>query len=156
MKPVAGAGLLHPLPLGAILVMAVNDHWWKEGYPGLLSGKISDAAGMIFFPLFLQALWECAQAAAGRDWQPSRRALAACAVASALVLAAIKLSPLAGELYTYAWGALQWPLRAAASGSLPKIVPVALTQDPTDVLMAPFAALALLPRRSEEPAHALA
>lgn len=166
MRHVAGAGLLHPLPLGAMLVMALNDHWWKQAHPGFLTGKLSDVAGMIFFPLFLQALFENAQAAAGREWQPSRRLLLGCAIASAAVLAAIKLSPAAGALYTHAWGVLQWPLRAIESllrgRELPGVLPVALVQDPTDVLTTPFAFLALLPRRrervreGEEASHAIA
>jgi hypothetical protein len=142
-----------------MLLLALNDHWWKAAFPGLLTGKLSDAAGMIFFPLFLQALVEGAQALAGRDCAPSLRVLAACVVATAVAFAAIKLSPLAGDVYTHVWGAMQWPIRAAQSllsdRPLPPLVPVALVQDPTDVAMVPFAAVSLLVTR-KEPVHAFA
>lgn len=43
----------HPIPLGAVALMALNDHWLKQGFPGFLTGKISDFMGVFYFPLFL-------------------------------------------------------------------------------------------------------
>jgi hypothetical protein len=43
----------HPLPLATVLLLAVNDHLLKARWPGLLTGKLSDFAGLFFFPLLL-------------------------------------------------------------------------------------------------------
>ncbi len=46
-----GAPLLHPVALAAISVLVLNDHLFKARYPGLVTGKLSDLAGMIVAPL---------------------------------------------------------------------------------------------------------
>ena len=48
--------LIHPLSLSAMTVLGLNDHFLKFAYPGFLSGKLSDFAGLIFFPLLLELL----------------------------------------------------------------------------------------------------
>ena len=50
--------LLHPLPLLAVALLALNDHLLKRSglLPGWLTGKLSDVAGLFFFPLLLTAL----------------------------------------------------------------------------------------------------
>jgi hypothetical protein len=52
------AGICHPLPLGAALVMAINDHWLKGSglFPGAVTGKVSDAAGLFFAPALIVAV----------------------------------------------------------------------------------------------------
>lgn len=42
----------------AVVVLVVNDQWGKSAWPGLLTGKLSDFAGLAAFPAFLQAGWE--------------------------------------------------------------------------------------------------
>ncbi len=50
--------LCHPLPLAAVLLMAVNDHWLKGSVvPSALTGKLSDIAGVFFFPVLLMAVF---------------------------------------------------------------------------------------------------
>jgi hypothetical protein len=41
------------LPLFAVAVLIVNDHVLKHRFPGLVTGKLSDFAGLFFFPLLL-------------------------------------------------------------------------------------------------------
>ena len=41
---------MHPVALAAIAVLVVNDHVLKSAYPGWLTGKLSDIAGLVFFP----------------------------------------------------------------------------------------------------------
>jgi hypothetical protein len=55
-----GRKLWHPLPLGAVLLLLLNDHLLKGSglLPGVLTGKLSDVAGLFFFPLLLEALLE--------------------------------------------------------------------------------------------------
>ncbi len=46
----------HPLPMAAVALTALNDHWLKYRFPGFLTGKISDFSGVFYFPIFLLAL----------------------------------------------------------------------------------------------------
>jgi len=107
------AWLLHPLPLAAILVTAVNDHLLKGSglLPGWLTGKLSDFAGLFFFPLLVAAVLRAKTAAA--------RTIVV--VATGALFAAFKLSPRA-----CAW-----------------IAPVAaVTPDATDLIALPMLAVA--------------
>lgn len=49
---------MHPLALLSLLVLIINDHLLKETYSNSFTGKISDFAGLVFFPLLLIALIE--------------------------------------------------------------------------------------------------
>ncbi|NUN12184.1 MAG: hypothetical protein HUU55_00955 [Myxococcales bacterium] len=49
--------LLHPLWVVSLCLLVVNDHWFKQVYPGWLSGKISDFVGLIVAPWVLCALF---------------------------------------------------------------------------------------------------
>ncbi len=39
-----------------MLILALNDHWLKAACPGWITGKLSDFAGLIFFPPMLAFL----------------------------------------------------------------------------------------------------
>ena len=45
--------LAHPWSLLAMFVLALNDHWWKGLGPAWLTGKISDVAGLFYFPFLV-------------------------------------------------------------------------------------------------------
>jgi hypothetical protein len=47
---VAVAWLTHPVTGGAIALLLVNDHLLKAAFPGPVTGKLSDAAGLAFAP----------------------------------------------------------------------------------------------------------
>jgi hypothetical protein len=88
--------LLHPVPLAAVVVLVVNDHLLKGAglLPGWLTGKLSDLAGLLFFPLFLTAAATALRWLAGRrDARLTPRALHLALAATGLVFASIKLSP---------------------------------------------------------------
>jgi hypothetical protein len=51
--PAALAWLAHPLTLSALVVLLLNDHLLKAEFPGLLTGKLSDAAGLVVAPPLL-------------------------------------------------------------------------------------------------------
>lgn len=134
--------LLHPVSLAAIALLVLNDHVLKAAWPGALTGKLSDVAGMIFFPLLL--------AAVAQQLRPSLRlrpTVIACAALTALVFASIKVWPLAGDAYRVGLGALQWPFRALAAAlsgnGVPGLAPVALTPDVTDLLAVPAVLVAV-------------
>ena len=134
--------LLHPVSLAAIALLIVNDHVLKAAWPGLVTGKLSDVAGLVFFPLFLAAV-----AQQIRPGLRLRSTVAACALLTALVFAAIKLSPLAGDAYRAGLGALQWPFRASLAlfhdHGLPALARVALTADVTDLVTIPAVLVAV-------------
>lgn len=47
---------IRPLPLGAVAIMALNDHYLKYAYGGFITGKLSDFCGVFYFPIFLLAV----------------------------------------------------------------------------------------------------
>lgn len=49
--------VLHPLFLIALLLLIFNDHFLKIAYPSLLTGKLSDFAGIFTFPIFVAVLF---------------------------------------------------------------------------------------------------
>jgi hypothetical protein len=131
---IARRALTTPAVLAAIALLIVNDHILKGSgmMPGVVTGKLSDLAGMVFFPLLL---------AAGLELARVRVSVGACAIATGVVFAAIKLIGPAGDAYRFGLGALQWPLRALGAivggHAVPGIAPVHLTADPTDLLVLP-------------------
>lgn len=150
MTRVPGDLLLHPISLGATALYAWNDWWLKAYHPGLLSGKLSDVAGMIVLPLTLYTLCEIAAR------KPlSSRWLCAMIAVSALGFAMVEVVPLAETVWCFTWGALQWPFRAIWAllfdGVLPPLRPVVAWSDPTDLLTVPFGVLAWFARRKESP-----
>lgn len=128
--------LLHPVSLSAIALLIANDHVLKAAWPGAVTGKLSDVAGLAFFPLLLAAVAGLAR--------PGLRLLptvAACAGLTALVFASIKVWPLAGDAYRVGLAALQWPFRALAAAlagaGAPGLAPVSLVADATDLVALP-------------------
>ena len=48
--------MLHPFCILSMIVLGLNDHIWKAAYGNVWTGKISDVAGLIFFPILLEYL----------------------------------------------------------------------------------------------------
>src|SRR3954469_11095790 len=86
------ADLVRPVPLAAVGVLAVNDHLLKGSglLPGAVTGKLSDFAGLFFFPLLLAAIARGpSRAARGRDIEDSRSLAAAVGLVAAVGFAAV-------------------------------------------------------------------
>jgi len=136
--PAALDGLLHPAVLAAIGLLIVNDHLFKLLAPGFVTGKISDVAGLIFFPLLLVAATEAVGWLSGRWHRPSPRAVTLAVVGTGLVFAAVKTSPIAERIYEAILGAIQWPFAAVAAAVLGGTPAgpgtVELTRDATDLV----------------------
>jgi hypothetical protein len=134
-------GLLHPVALVALVALIVNDHWLKAAWPGPVSGRLSDVAGLILAPLLVQAIVETVLWAVHRPWGPSRTVLTAAVVLVGVGFALAKSVPLAADVYRVGLGILQWPFVAAgaliSSASVPGVVPVAFVADPTDLVCLP-------------------
>jgi hypothetical protein len=128
----ARRALTHPLALAAIALLVINDHVLKQLAPGVVTGKLSDFAGLAFFPLLLAA---CAETAGIRR---GLSVIVVATVATAIAFAAVKLWTPAGDVYRVAFAALQWPVRAAhallSGHAMPGLGRVSLVADPTDLV----------------------
>lgn len=147
-RAIPGDAILHPLSIAAIVVLLVNDQVLKAVAPGAVTGKLSDVAGLVFFPLLLVAVAEVIAAVGGRWHGPSRRWTTVAVVGTGLAFAIVKLVPAGEALYEMVLGAAQWPFRAVTAvvtgtGAVPGVAPVELTRDPTDVVALPAVWLAL-------------
>jgi hypothetical protein len=122
----------HPLWLGALVLLVVNDHFLKGAgvLPGWVTGKLSDLAGMLVAPVVLASLLAVR----------TRRGFLLAHVAVGAVFGAIKLSPEAAR-----------GLEAlTALGPFPWTVAV----DPTDLIALPLLPLAyvvLFPSGNDAP-----
>lgn len=138
---VPGDRLLHPVVLAAIALLAVNDHVLKAVVDNWWTGKLSDFAGLVFFPVLLQAAWEWGRYALGHGVRRSDRVLLAAVIATGVVFSAAQLLPQADAAYRFALGLLQWPLHALAEGGAP-LRPVEHVADAGDLIALPFLAVA--------------
>jgi hypothetical protein len=162
--------MLHPAMLGALALLVINDHVLKEAAAGtaaaLVTGKLSDFAGLAFFPVLLWSAAELAARALGRSWVgrgsagPSFRLLVGCALFTALFFSLTKTWSPAAELARAAFGAVQWPARAALAllqgDPLPPRALARYVVDPTDLLALPAVAVSLLVGRRRLDAAAAA
>lgn len=118
--------LLHPVWLGALLLMALNDHFLKGSglLPGVITGKLSDFAGLMVAPLLLAVLVRVR----------GRSAWAAAHVAVGVVFAGIQLSVPFADGWSSLMGLVGFPWT--------------ITCDPTDLVALPvlFASYSFFPR----------
>jgi hypothetical protein len=119
-------------PVCAIAVLVLNDHVLKGRAPGLITGKLSDAAGLFVFPLLIFAALDSMPT----TWRPGRRTLAGAIVTTTCVFAAAKL----GRAGALAYGAALGSLRGV--GHVFSSRPVDVVSDPTDLAALPFAVAA--------------
>ena len=138
--------LLHPLAVTAVAVLVVNDHLVKSAWPGVVSGKLSDIAGLVFFPLLLASVAEVVVLRLGPRRlmplrMPPRLALGAAIVLTAVGFTLVKTVAVATAAFDLALGFGQWvvafgPISGAA------LIPTSTTTDPTDLVALPALAVA--------------
>jgi hypothetical protein len=144
---IPGDLLLGLVPLTAVVVLIVNDNVLKGNWPGPITGKVSDAAGLVFFPFLLVGLWDLLAAMARR--RPSNETAVVVAVAmTGVVFGLVKATSFGADAFQLGLGLLQWPFQATATaltgGQVPELGRrVALVADPTDLAMLPALALPL-------------
>lgn len=83
---------IHPLPLFAVVLTAVNDHYFKYLYPGLLTGKLSDFTGLFYFPLFVCALVVVVMRLIRKDFVFNRGLLLTAIILTDVVFCVMKLN----------------------------------------------------------------
>lgn len=140
--PRAGAApadaLLHPAMLLALGLLILNDHVLKAAYPGAVTGKLSDLAGLAFFPILLVGAWEIVLAVTGSWRGPGNGALAVAVGSSAAVFALVKTWPVAAQAFAWGLGLAQWlltlPARLLDGAPLPPVVATVVVVDPTDLV----------------------
>jgi len=151
-SPERGSVLREPLVILALGLWLLNDHWLKATYHNAWTGKLSDVASLVVFPLLPVAIHE---AVWGRV---SRAAACGWVLATCLVMVSINLWEPAADAYRIGLGAVQWPFvavaRALAGGSVPALHRVKLWMDPTDLwtLPAGLVPVHLCWRRAASPA----
>lgn len=112
---------IHPVPLTAVALMAVNDHWGKYAYPGWITGKLSDFCGVFYLPIFLLALVIVFdELFRGGKFRLSKRGVIAAIVFTDFLMVLVKLSP----------ASARW-IEAFFANYLFQIQ---LIQDPTDLI----------------------
>lgn len=134
--------MLSPVILGAAVVLVVNDHVLKHRWPGAVTGKLSDVAGLIVLPVLLVALLEGARLVLGmQDPTGTERDLAITAALSAAGFSAVKTSTWLAAVYSDLLGWLQWPFRTSyalvSGGEAPGHTPVTVLADPWDLIALP-------------------
>lgn len=144
-----GALLFHPLAVLSVCLLLFNDHYLKTVWPSVVSGKLSDFAGVFLTPLVAFSAFELAAARVSKrsiDPRLQNRVLAAMAFATALGFALPEVWPPADHAYRYGMGALRFPFRAIVSlvstGSWGDLRPVIATADASDLLAVPMAFVA--------------
>lgn len=111
---------IHPLPLLAVVLTAVNDHYLKYQYPGMLTGKISDFTGLFYFPLFICAFVVLLVRLKRKDFVFNRGLLLTAIIMTDVVFCLIKLNLSVQAAF------VQWFSKY--------VFTIAVTNDPTDLI----------------------
>jgi hypothetical protein len=138
VRIVAADALLDPIALAAIAILVLNDHVLKPLAPGWVTGKLSDVAGLAFFPLLLLGAWELVHASRRRWTGPTLRPLAVAIAVTAIGFVLVKGTGAGASAYAWALGTLQWLVASVAtlltSGPPPVLRPVTIAQDVSDLV----------------------
>ena len=110
----------HPLTVGATAVLLLNDHVFKQAWPGLVPGKLSDVAGLVVAPPALGLLFGLFLA--------DRIGAVAAVLLAGVGFALVKLTPAGAEVASAAW--------SVANG------PSVILADPSDLVALPTLGLA--------------
>ncbi|GLZ57444.1 hypothetical protein [Micromonospora sp. NBRC 107095] len=102
--PTTLSWLCHPATLVALALLLVNDHVLKAAFPGPVTGKLSDVAGLVLAPPLVAVLLTLLL-----PRLPARRAASVALTAVGAGFAVVKSSGYAAELASSAWTVLAGP-----------------------------------------------
>ncbi|MEH0931919.1 hypothetical protein [Micromonospora sp. CPCC 205558] len=102
--PTTLSWLCHPGTLSALILLLVNDHVLKAAFPGVLTGKLSDVAGLVLAPPLVAVLLTLLV-----PRLPARAAALVALIAVGAGFAVVKSSGYAAELASSAWTVLAGP-----------------------------------------------
>lgn len=129
-------------PILATALLLLNDHVLKARWGNVLTGKLSDLAGVFLLPLVLVAAYEIALFMTERPWRATPRQLLICIVVTGASFSLVKLSPTAADCYGLVLGGLRWPFEALLStivrSPLANRRSVQVTADWTDLVALPM------------------
>ncbi|RDI17103.1 hypothetical protein [Lentzea flaviverrucosa] len=131
----------HPLTVGATAVLLLNDHVFKQAWPGLVTGKLSDVAGLVVAPAVLALL--------SGLFRAGHIGAAAATLLTGAGFAWVKLTRTGAEVASAAWSVVNGPSVVLA--------------DPSDLIALPALGLAwwawrrsaAAPPLPDRPAHRL-
>ncbi|MFD9944581.1 hypothetical protein ACFWYW_48300 [Nonomuraea sp. NPDC059023] len=123
------AWLCHPATLVAALLLLVNDHLLKQAWPGFVTGKLSDVAGLVVAAPLLSLLL-------------LRKADLAATLLTGALFTLVKTTETGAEAASLAWTFVAGPSHVLA--------------DPSDLLALPALGLAWWVRKHEAPRRWLA
>src|ERR687898_3548159 len=92
--------LAHPGSVLALVLLVLNDHVLKQAWPGWVTGKLSDVAGLVVAPLLLAALLAVARA---------RRPVAIAVVVTGLGFTFCKTSDIGAAATSSVWSVFGTP-----------------------------------------------
>ena len=116
--------LTHPLVVAALGLLMLNDHVLKERFHNALTGKLSDVAGLVFFPVLVASAVEVGAWIVGRSAPARAQLLLVSGALTAIGFVGIQTVAPMTELYRSVAGLL--------TGR-----PTMVVADPTDVLAVP-------------------
>lgn len=130
--------LLRPSAAFAVVVVVVNDHVLKAEFGNVVTGKLSDLAGVFVFPLVALSVVEVARRSLRRPpWEVTQTEILISVWVTALGFAAVKLFDPATEAYALTIGGIRWVARTTL-GQQATFVPIEVVQDWTDVAVVPI------------------
>ncbi|HTO01050.1 MAG TPA: hypothetical protein VL068_10275 [Microthrixaceae bacterium] len=136
---VPGDLLLHPVALIALGLVILNDRFLKVHYPSAITGKLSDFAGLVYFPLFVVSVLEGFRwLARRRPWELGPRAITIVSMFLGVIMTLIKTWGPAAEFYRSYLGVVLWPAYVVGDvvqgRGLPGVRRVGLIEDATDLV----------------------
>jgi len=136
-RPVVGELLLHPVALTAVAVMIMNDHYAKTHFCGMVTGKVSDFAGLVYFPLLVASLIDAGSRVIRRRAAFNQRILVFSVAVTGVAFALAKTTMLGAEAFRRTWTILNWPLRTLMVGHASNYH-VHFVEDATDLFAMPM------------------
>src|SRR5919106_2448782 len=91
-RMVPGDLMLHPVVVASVVLLLANDHVFKLRWPSVVTGKVSDVAGLVFFPVLLFSFAELCSAVLHRR-APSPAILVGCIFVTGIAFASAEVAP---------------------------------------------------------------